>query len=412
MAFAAACGALWLALPMSFLFGSMCNPESATLFFMLLTFVLHDRLRAAPWPLYALPVASHFAAAQMDWQAHFAVPAIFVWELARRREGGPKIARVFVLGLASLAAAFTVVVLFGFFVDTALRAYALLKAGAGGELPAFEVALAARYFSTGFHDAITTSAGSAAASPSFADWAAWQRENVATFFTWPAALLVAAGAALALVRRTPALVLGLVLLLPGLLNVVVFRSHAKHEFWLWYATPGVAVVIAEVLRPSSGGRCSWASASRPSSHAPPGASTMSSPMAHDRPPGRGPRARRAGRAPGRRPRRRSPLRHRDVLHAPLGPGPRARAGTLQELHDVKMAGRISNPLVFLVAGKPDGASSETVMRPSGRSERSGGSSPGRSRPTTRSARGRSRPAPGGWSAWNDGRLSTIRRPVM
>ena len=56
---------LWLILPMSFVYGIMCNPEAPTLFWIVLTIALHDRLResgragereSGVWPRPALAV--------------------------------------------------------------------------------------------------------------------------------------------------------------------------------------------------------------------------------------------------------------------------------------------------------------------------------------------------------------------
>ncbi len=42
-----------------------------------------------------------------------------------------------------------------------------------------------------------------------------------------------------------ALSLGLALTIPGVLNVLLFRDHAVgHEFWTYYATPGIVVLAA------------------------------------------------------------------------------------------------------------------------------------------------------------------------
>jgi hypothetical protein len=352
-AFAAGCGFVWLVLPMSLLYGAMVNPESATLFFMLATFVLHDRLRAAPWPLYAAPVVSQFLAGQMDWQGHFAVPAIFAWELARRR-GDRRIRRVFALGVASVASAFVVVVLIGFFVDTEVRAYDLARAGAGGPAPAFEPGRIFRYAAAGVHDAVATSSGSLEKGVTWAAWAAPLRENVAAFFTWGAVALVAIGAVLAPFLRTPALVLGLVLLLPGLLNIVVFRAHAWHEFWLWYATPGVAMLVPEVLRlvlrrpilVAAGlavvaGWCAWSARD-----------VIARWRTTD--------VRDAGRELDQLATRPDDILVLDLRFAQVTYYARSwvlavspPSGTLHEIRELKMTGRMKNALVFLVTQKPE-----------------------------------------------------------
>lgn len=246
---AAASGLLWLVLPMSFLYGLMCQPESATLFFILLTIVLHDRLRTARFAWYTLALVAQFLAGQMDWQGHFAIPVLLLWEL-RLPRGDRRLGRVIILGAASVFSAFVVITIHGFFVSTAGRAYEMVTRGIAGTTPGFDVLSIPEYLVRGIQNALVTAEGSVQAETqtTFGGWFAIQGRNLFDMFTWPAVVVVAVALVWAFFQRTEALLLGLVLLLPGVLNIVVFRLHAAHEFWLYYSVPGFALVIPEILR--------------------------------------------------------------------------------------------------------------------------------------------------------------------
>jgi Dolichyl-phosphate-mannose-protein mannosyltransferase len=245
---AALAGTLWLALPMTFLYGSMCNPESTTLFWMLLTFVLHLQLRASTWPAYLLVVGSQVVAAQLDWQAHFVVPALFLYEWSRPR-ADRRFGRVMLLAFASVLSAGIALALIGFLGDAAGRAFP--PTGAGGALPAFEIGALGTYVKKGVLGTVATAAANVRGqvSPSVGAWFERQAIHVGSMFTWPAALAVFAAAVTRCFRRSEGLTVGLLLLVPGVLNVLVFRLHAtNHEFWTYCAAPGVAILVPEVTR--------------------------------------------------------------------------------------------------------------------------------------------------------------------
>jgi hypothetical protein len=185
----------------------------------------------------------------MDWEGHFTVPALLVYEILRPREDR-RMRRVLVLGCVSLASAAVVFVLHGYFQDLAARSPAILASG-GGDLPKFSFASIPKYAADGIQVAFRSADASVAGveSQGASTWFARQGRYLTEMFTWPAALAILAGIVMAFTRLTNGLALGMTLLVPGLLNVLVFRHHAsEHEYWTYYLAPGVAVTTAEVVR--------------------------------------------------------------------------------------------------------------------------------------------------------------------
>jgi hypothetical protein len=246
--FAASAAILWLALPMSFVYGAMCNPEAATTCFMLLTVALHDRARHRPAGAWAPALAAHVVACQMDWEGHFTVPALLLYELTRPREDR-RIGRVAALAVASVVSGAAVFAIQGWFLQTVDATPAAITGA--GVLPACSLARLPDDLARGVRAAFET-AGVALRGEPPAGAIAWleqQRGYLGELFTWPALILVAAGIATAFVRLTDGLAMGIALLVPGLLNVLLFRRHAAaHDYWTYYMTAGVALTAAEALR--------------------------------------------------------------------------------------------------------------------------------------------------------------------
>jgi hypothetical protein len=247
-ALAGLAGILWLTLPMSFFYGVMCNPEAPTVFFMVAAAWLHARLRTRSPLVYAPVLVAQFLAGQMDWEGHFLVPALLLYEALLPR-GERRVGRVVALGVASLLSAAVALAFRGFYDVLGRQSLEILQAG-GGQLPRFAAGSFFEYLVEGVRGAARTFTASAGASGvGTGEWLRGQLSFATAMFTWPATIAAGLGVALALVRRSEMLALGLALLVPGLLNVVVFRNHAAtHEYWLYYALPGVVVTTIEVAR--------------------------------------------------------------------------------------------------------------------------------------------------------------------
>lgn len=245
---AATVALLWLVLPMSYVYGVMCNPEAPTLFFIVLTVVLHRRLRAARPSNYGLVILAHFLAGQMDWEGHFTVPALGIYEIARPR-GDRRLGRIAALAVTSLASAAVVLVIHGYFKLVSDHQYELLASGAA--IPGVRLNSIAHYFAEGLGNARTVARASVTPDVPFtvSYWLRAHGTRAVELFTWPAAIMTAAGLVLTFVRRTDPLWLGTALLVPGILNIVVFSHHStEHDYWQYYAAPGVVLLTVEVLR--------------------------------------------------------------------------------------------------------------------------------------------------------------------
>ncbi len=241
-------GALWLVLPMSFVFGWMCNPEVATLFFILLTVLLHLTLRDRPPRLYSVVLAAHFLAGQMDWEGHFTVPALCLLECLRPRPDR-RWGRVFAMAIVSVVSVAVVLVIHGFFVDIDERAVASAY-GSHEAVRSFSLAHVGEYLVRGFDVASTTArdASGAAVSSTASAWFGGQVEMLVRFFSWPVVIATAVGILFAAGRMTTSLAVGLAILVPGILNIVVFRSHAaQHDYWTWYLLPGAVLITGDLI---------------------------------------------------------------------------------------------------------------------------------------------------------------------
>jgi hypothetical protein len=141
-------------------------------------------------------------------------------------------------------------VVHGYFLETTTCSFDLAATVSNGRPPDFDVTRLPDYLRAGFRSAI------AAAIPSVTGggeltWLSWvlrQGRMATEWFTWPAAIGTLFGGILALVRRTPGLIAGASLLVPGILNLVVFRAHAsEHQYWQYYLLPGIVVLTMVVL---------------------------------------------------------------------------------------------------------------------------------------------------------------------
>lgn len=215
--------AVYLSVPMGYIYGWMPDPETVTLFLLSLTLLLHDRFRAAPARRYGWVVLAFIAATAMDWQGYFAAPAIVIDELLRRDRFRRRVLLLFPIGVASFAA---VLALFAWWV--------------GGTLEAFEL--------------IRETAQSALSAGEHEGWLSNQLTFWNHLYTWPVAVFAAAGlpvcAFLAWRRRDPLARYALVSLVPAVLSVVLFPEHsATHEYWWYYALPYAVLSLVVCLRP-------------------------------------------------------------------------------------------------------------------------------------------------------------------
>ena len=203
--------------------------------------------RAPGW--YAVVVACHFVSAQIDWQGNFMVPALFLFELLQPK-GTRRIGRVVMLGIASILSTGAVIVAHGFFLTVNGQSRAMVMSGAGGPAPAWELSRITDYAAAGIRNTLAMARGSihAEAAIDVQGWFAAQGRNAVAMFTWPGALATAAGVAWFAVSRRRTLLPGVVLLVPGVLNIVLFRRYWDHEFWPYHAAAGVAITTAELCR--------------------------------------------------------------------------------------------------------------------------------------------------------------------
>ena len=152
------------------------------------------------------------------------------------------------LGLASLVSGVVVFCIHGYFSLVSDRAFDLVMAGT--PLPAFSFGSLGSYLAAGARNALKVGSESVApdAPVGIIEWLRWQVRSFTELFTWPAAIATILGAVLPGVRRTELGKAGVVLLVPGVLNIVVFSKHgAGHDYWQYYLLPGVVVVSTAVL---------------------------------------------------------------------------------------------------------------------------------------------------------------------
>ncbi|MBI3820967.1 MAG: glycosyltransferase family 39 protein [Planctomycetes bacterium] len=223
LAFGAAAGALYLCYPMSVFYGWMPNPESATLFFIMLTIVLHERLRGRTALRYAPVWLSFFAAGMFDWQGLFAVTYILGREMleppATRRLG--RALWFFPIGgLVALLVVAAYGYCYGSFRGAATMLLDTARQSAGGA-KLYDLgdwtANQARFWYELF--SVPTGFACALAFP-VAGWCAWR-------------------------ARDPLARSLFLLALPGVTSVVVFRNHAfEHDFWWYYILPFAAAAPA------------------------------------------------------------------------------------------------------------------------------------------------------------------------
>ncbi len=256
MGWACVASGLWLALPMSVLYGWMAAPDPAVVGLGALAFCVQEHFRGRPgrgW-LWLLPI--QFVASQMDWQGCFIPPALLVHEVMQPR-GERRIGRAIVCGMAGVASTIVVLVLFGWWTERiAFDADAVLGRRSGA-IPsaAFHWERVETYVKTALrltfdvaHDTAT-----ATGTHSIAGGLCAMGRFALDMFTAPVLLATIASAYIALRRdRHPAAAstarLGLSLLVPGALNTILFRMHAStHEFWSMHALCGFVLCTVATL---------------------------------------------------------------------------------------------------------------------------------------------------------------------
>ena len=210
-------GAAFLLAPMTLFFGWMPNPESLTLAAILLTLLAHDLLRGRRRLAY-LPVHLCYALACLcDWQGAFAGPAIVLIELLRR--DGRRLLRALLLAPTALSCIAATLLIFGWWQDDLAAGFSGIRtlsessqAGLGLDLP---------------------------------DWWRSQGRFLRDLYGPVLLGLATLGALRSLLCPDACGRLLIALLCVGVLNVLVFRGHAfHHDFWWFYAAPGLALGAA------------------------------------------------------------------------------------------------------------------------------------------------------------------------
>ncbi len=192
---------LWLSVPMTFIYGAMCNPEAATCCFVLITVLLHVELRHRRAFAYVPVLLAHVVATWMDWEGHFTVPALLVYECLRPR-GDRRIGRVVALGVMGLIAAAAVFAVHGFWADVAFDAKEALVAGRSFT-PRFDLAMTGSYVLSGVKNALWTVRGLGEIRSTLAPaaWALNQGATVLEMHTIPVILAAVAGVLCRVVSR-------------------------------------------------------------------------------------------------------------------------------------------------------------------------------------------------------------------
>lgn len=220
---AIAAGIFYLTIPMSVFYGWMPNPESATLFFMLLTWLLHEKFRQAPAPKYAIVIFTFILGAMFDWQGTFIAPAIWLrewWQPAANRRLGRALGMI----PAGALVGGIVFLLFSWWLGSPGAAWTMVSSTAA------------------------SSAGAEGRDLSFA-WLSNQARAWATLFTIPLSLTALAAGGIFLFRavrdRNPQARALICLAVPGICNIIIFRKHAfDHEFWWYYFIPFIVIAPA------------------------------------------------------------------------------------------------------------------------------------------------------------------------
>ena len=228
LVFAWVAALIFAAAPMTFAYGRMANPESATLAFILLAVYGHLRHRQGTRVAYALPVVAFALATSMDWQGGFAFLVIAALELGRPRRDW-RLRRLLVLGFCGALPWLASIGLFAWW---------------GGE----GVAAALREI-VGLGQDVRN--GQSRPGPEVVEWWRNQATFMRQFYGWGilgAAVLGSIGGFLKKEDRGLHL-LGLLLVLPGILNLFAFPHHAfDHEFWSYYSLAGMAILAAVGVR--------------------------------------------------------------------------------------------------------------------------------------------------------------------
>jgi 4-amino-4-deoxy-L-arabinose transferase-like glycosyltransferase len=228
---AAAALVLSLALPMSWLVGSMCSYEPCTLAFMTGAFCAHVRWRAASSPAYSVVWILVILAGLSDWSGLAVVPAIWAWELMAPAAQRARLRRTLMLAVPAAL--------------SALASSLLIMLWSGGIAAGIEsIASTANY----------------ATIPVWrpddwgpADWVVRQGRLWSAMFTLPVGLAAALSFPVMAARcrsaTDPLPRAALALLVPAVLNVAAFVNHAYiHEFWWSYALPSVVIAAVYALR--------------------------------------------------------------------------------------------------------------------------------------------------------------------
>jgi hypothetical protein len=228
---AAAALLLLLVLPMSWFVGAMTGYEPYVLGFMTAAFFLHVRLRRASGPAYALVWLMVFLAGLSDWCGIGIVPGIWAFELMTPASERARRRRVWALVVPAGA--------------SVLASVALIMIWSGGIRAGIDSFVGLVKYAT-----VPTWRPDDWTAP---DWFVRVGTFWRSMFTLPVALLAALAIPMLVKRsRSPADALpraALALLVPALLNVVVFVNHAYiHDYWWYYALPFVLLATTFALR--------------------------------------------------------------------------------------------------------------------------------------------------------------------
>jgi hypothetical protein len=202
--------------PMSAHFGWMPNPEGPTTTLIVAAVLLHARFRKdGGYRAFLAPLAV-FLATQLDWQGTFAAASIGFLEATAPR-GDRRFGRVIAAGVAATLSVAAVL--------------CIVRLWTGDFASAF-----ADVFGT----ARTTS--TRAIDSPLGPWCLKQADYLAQWYA-PPLLLSFAFSLYRVVRRGKDAAaidrFAIALVLPGVLNVLAFRSHAeRHDYWTYYALPG------------------------------------------------------------------------------------------------------------------------------------------------------------------------------
>ena len=218
---AGAAALLFATAPMTAYWGPMANPDPGTMAASLGAIWAFLRYAERPGRGRAVALGALWVlACLMDWTGFFAGVAILL--------------------LVPLAA------------DRRAAFRAALVLGALSLLPLLLIVLHTAWISRGFaegFEALRVLTGNAGGSETpFGALLAIKAGHLGRWIGWPMLALGALGVAVGLLggrawRR--ALLAGLVLTLPGVLNALIFQHHAAiHDYWMMHSTPGLALLAA------------------------------------------------------------------------------------------------------------------------------------------------------------------------